>query len=196
MGRVFRVGLRWRRQTTPRRATEEENGRNNPQGMASFDIIPWMAWSEDHLAVPFVAVAAYLALLAGGKAAMQKREAFSLRVPLIAWNLTLCVFSAAGFVVAAPALASDLQSIGLQGVLCAVPAAERFRHGWVGVVAISFMFSKIPELGDTLFLVLRKKGTGFLHVYHHSTVLLYCWLAFAWRTNTGFIFLSMNLFGA
>ncbi|VDL66713.1 unnamed protein product [Nippostrongylus brasiliensis] len=50
--------------------------------------------------------------------------------------------------------------------------------------ACMFAFSKIAELGDTVFLVLRKRPVIFLHWYHHAVVLVYCWHSGA------FIFLS------
>ncbi len=37
-----------------------------------------------------------------------------------------------------------------------------------------FVLSKVVELGDTLFIVLRKSPLHFLHWYHHITVLIYC----------------------
>ena len=44
---------------------------------------------------------------------------------------------------------------------------------------------KIPELIDTVFIVLRKKPLIFLHWYHHVTVVLYCWHSFAQRSSAG-----------
>ncbi|KHJ89725.1 GNS1/SUR4 family protein [Oesophagostomum dentatum] len=41
--------------------------------------------------------------------------------------------------------------------------------------ACMFAFSKIAELGDTLFLALRKRPVIFLHWYHHAVVLIYVW---------------------
>ena len=46
-----------------------------------------------------------------------------------------------------------------------------------------FIFSKIPELVDTVFLVLQKKPVIFLHWFHHVTVLLYCWHAYTVPTG-------------
>merc|ERR1719316_443993 len=55
-----------------------------------------------------------------------------------------------------------------------------------------FVYSKIPELLDTVFLVLRKKPVIFLHWFHHLTVLLYCWHAFDNLVAPGLWFASMN----
>ena len=41
--------------------------------------------------------------------------------------------------------------------------------------AYVFVLSKVLELGDTVFLILRKRPLTFLHVFHHSTVLIACW---------------------
>ncbi|XP_076830074.1 very long chain fatty acid elongase 7-like isoform X2 [Brachyhypopomus gauderio] len=41
-----------------------------------------------------------------------------------------------------------------------------------------FFFSKVIELSDTVFFILRKKTSQltFLHVYHHSTMIFNCFL--------------------
>ena len=44
-----------------------------------------------------------------------------------------------------------------------------------GFWVMLFIFSKLPELIDTVFIVLRKRQLIFLHWYHHVTVLLFCW---------------------
>ncbi|XP_076075641.1 very long chain fatty acid elongase 4-like [Mytilus galloprovincialis] len=39
-----------------------------------------------------------------------------------------------------------------------------------------FFFSKVIELIDTLFLILRKNQVSFLHAYHHCTMILTYWM--------------------
>lgn len=54
--------------------------------------------------------------------------------------------------------------------------------------ACMFAFSKIAELGDTLFLVLRKRPVIFLHWYHHAVVLIYCWHSGSSSISCFFVF--------
>ncbi|KAK6990828.1 elongation of very long chain fatty acids protein 4, partial [Biomphalaria glabrata] len=46
--------------------------------------------------------------------------------------------------------------------------------------AASFYYSKLLELMDTIFLVLRKKFNqlSFLHVYHHAMTVIFVWLGY------------------
>lgn len=65
--------------------------------------------------------------------------------------------------------------------------------------AYAFVLSKVPELGDTIFIVLRKQPLIFLHWYHHITVLLYSWYSYSeyiaparWESEiTYLIYISM-----
>jgi len=55
-----------------------------------------------------------------------------------------------------------------------------------------FTLSKVPELGDTVFIVLRKQPLIFLHWYHHVTVLLYTWYSYSDYIATARWFVCMN----
>jgi len=55
-----------------------------------------------------------------------------------------------------------------------------------------FTLSKVPELGDTVFIVLRKQPLRFLHWYHHVTVLLYTWYSYQQQVSSARWFIVMN----
>jgi len=56
-----------------------------------------------------------------------------------------------------------------------------------------FCMSKIPEMIDTLWLILGKKKVIFLHWFHHSSVMWFCWLAWTYIVPMGLFFALMNL---
>jgi len=45
---------------------------------------------------------------------------------------------------------------------------------------------------DTFFIVARKRPLLFLHWYHHASVLLYCWHAYATKASQALYFVAMN----
>ena len=65
-------------------------------------------------------------------------------------------------------------------------------YGPVGAWVMLMNFSKLFELIDTVFIVLRKKPLMFLHWYHHTTVLLFCWNAYSTSSGSGIYFVAMN----
>ena len=57
-----------------------------------------------------------------------------------------------------------------------------------------FTLSKLVELVDTLFIVLRKTPLTFLHWYHHCTVFVYCFYFFSSSAAILLWFGTMNYF--
>lgn len=77
--------------------------------------------------------------------------------------------------------------------VCSDPDAFATRESSHAILALFlFAFSKVPELGDTAFLILRGKPVRFLQWYHHSTVMLFCWLAIATEYTPGLWFAMTN----
>ena len=93
---------------------------------------------------------------------------------LALWNFALLLFSFIGAYRTVPHLLHNVMSKPFEATICTQAAAD-WGDGATGLWVQLFIFSKVPELFDTAFLVARKKPVIFLHWYHHVTVLLYCW---------------------
>ena len=129
---------------------------------------PWL--SEEYGKISIYLCTVYLILVFLGKRWMREKPAFSLRRLLTMWNTGLAVFSTVGFLTHFPSLARNLVVNGFRHSVC---------NEWVHdnaplkLWSLLFLLSKTVELGDTVFVVLRKTPLNFLHWYHHVTVYVY-----------------------
>ena len=151
------------------------------------------AAGEHYLWLMAVFIPGYLLAIVIGKAIMANRSPFSLKTALIAWNAGLALFSAIGAARLLPHLAMMISHRGLYFAVCAEPK-NSYGLGASGLWTFFFIYSKIPELVDTAFIILRKKKLLFLHYYHHCTVLAYCLHSYATTAAPGLWFASLNLF--
>ncbi|XP_057706608.1 very long chain fatty acid elongase 6 [Corythoichthys intestinalis] len=146
-------------------------------------------WMQENWKKSFLFSALYAACILGGRHVMKQREKFELRKPLVLWSLTLAVFSIFGAVRTGSYMTYILMTKGLKQSVC----DQSFYNGPVSKFwAYAFVLSKAPELGDTLFIVLRKQKLIFLHWYHHITVLLYSWYSYKDMVAGGGWFMTMN----
>eukprot|EP01029_Cantina_marsupialis_P019274 TRINITY_DN44793_c0_g1_i1.p1 TRINITY_DN44793_c0_g1~~TRINITY_DN44793_c0_g1_i1.p1 ORF type:complete len:281 (+),score=61.10 TRINITY_DN44793_c0_g1_i1:56-898(+) len=157
----------------------------------SFNKPDLLDWTLDNTWVSFVVAFAYVAAVFIGQRIMKNKEPLGLKRFLQAWNLLLAVFSFFGAARTVPHLFLRLYTTGFQHTTCD-DAHASYGSGSNGFWIMLFVFSKIPEMIDTLFLVLRKRPVIFLHWYHHFTVMLYCWYSYASRNSAGIWFCSMN----
>lgn len=106
---------------------------------------------------------------------MEKRASFQLTELMICYNFVMVALSAWMFYEG-----SKYTNFGLSTWQCPKPdemindrSTRRFLF-----VAWLFLFSKLIEFADTIFMVLRKKNSHIsnLHVIHHSVVPLSVWL--------------------
>lgn len=114
----------------------------------------------------------------------------SARKPIIVWNGLLAAFSWYGAIRVVPHFFYLLKVYDFDTVVCGQPEVL-YGDGAVGFWIQAFILSKIAELIDTVFLVLRQKQPIFLHWYHHVTVLSFCFFTYA-KENPGIIFCAMN----
>ncbi|GMT23441.1 hypothetical protein PFISCL1PPCAC_14738 [Pristionchus fissidentatus] len=119
---------------------------------------------------------------------LHNRPPFNLRLPLIIWNLSLALFSIVGFVRFGEDYFESLFNRGIYTTICTNPPHDGVAALWCAV----FVFSKLFELGDTLFIVLRKRPLIFLHYYHHVAVLIYAAHSGAEHATPGRSFIAMN----
>ncbi|CAC9468957.1 fatty acid elongase [Leishmania donovani] len=68
-----------------------------------------------------------------------------------------------------------------------------FEDGATAFWVLTFNLSKIVELMDTVFLLLRHKPVPFIHWYHHASVMLFCWHAHVSGISNGLGFAVMNM---
>ena len=132
----------------------------------------------------------YVVVIFSLKSWMKDREKMNLRWLLVAWNVLLAVFSIFASVRVLPETYYVFKTKGLEYSLC----NREFIYGVGGLWSYLFAMSKIPELVDTLFVVLRKQPLIFLHWYHHASVMVYSYYWYADVPSTSRWFGPMNYF--
>lgn len=79
-----------------------------------------------------------------------------------------------------------------KGVDYSICEAE-YDLGIIGVWSSLFVFAKVVDLFDTVFVILRKQKLLLLHWYHHAASLVYSWYSLAGLSSTGRCFSVMNI---
>lgn len=156
----------------------------------SFDERQAIPWMNQHWHWSFYFSALYLFLIYIGRKFMEKRQPYDLRRALCCWSAGLSLFS---FYASYRILPLAYNMVYLGGVQHAICDTNSYTgHGGGGIWAFLFPLSKLPELVDTSFIVLRKQKMVFLHWYHHVTVFIYCWYSYAYPISTGIWFGVVN----
>lgn len=147
---------------------------------------------HDYWWMSFVFSGLYLLLIYIGTAIMKDRKPFDLRRALCMWSTGLAVFSGYACIKIFPLLWNLIRLGGFEYSVC--DTTYLVGSTSMGIWAFLFPFSKLPELFDTLFIVLRKTKLSFLHYYHHFSVFIYCWYSYAFPISTGVWFGTVNFF--
>lgn len=155
-----------------------------------FDPTPTRQWMQQNWYQCFYYIGIYMILVFGGQAYMQSQRRIELRRPLAAWNTFLAVFSIFGASRTIPELFWAVTTHGFDYSVCNSSFIESVKVS--GFWSWLFTLSKVPELGDTVFIVLRKQPLIFLHWYHHITVLIYSWYVYTEYSAPARWFIVMN----
>ena len=157
----------------------------------NFDPQKSIEFANKNVKLPFLIVGIYLLLIIEGNKYMKYKKPYHLKQALTIWNGILCIFSFIGSIKTTPELIDQLFSKNFHNTICD-SSRESWGTGTTGFWVMLFVYSKIPELLDTYFIVSRKRPLLFLHWYHHITVLLYCWHSYATEASQALYFVTMN----
>lgn len=146
-------------------------------------------WMQKNWTSAYVYSALYIMVIFGGRYYMHHRPKYDLRPALALWSGVLAIFSIFGTVRMWPELLHSVQNHSLQYSVC---NPSFLQNEVTAFWCFLFTVSKVFELGDTVFIVLRKQNLIFLHWYHHITVLLYSWYSYLQHTASGRWFMTIN----
>ena len=158
-----------------------------------FDERRALPWMNNYWWMSFVFSGIYLTLIYLGHQFMKNRKPYDLRRALCMWSTGLAAFSIYACCRAFPHLWNNIIMYGgFEYSICDVNYFIGSTH--LGIWSFLFPLSKLPELFDTVFIILRKSKLSFLHYYHHFSVFIYCWYSYAFPISTGVWFGSVNYF--
>lgn len=143
--------------------------------LSQFDVHKARKWMSTTLYIPFTAAAIYLSFIYLGRQYMKSRPPFDLRKLLFLWNIALAVFSLWGSIAITPSLVHALTKYGISYTAC---NTGMFSNPNLSIWSFLFCLSKLIELGDTVFIILRKSTLNFLHWYHHLSVLFFAYYGY------------------
>ena len=106
------------------------------------------------------------------------------------WSGSLAIFSMAGALRTWTELLQVVDQGGLYQAVCSTSFITEDRVA--GLWTYLFVLSKVMELFDTAFIVLRKQKLIFLHWYHHVTVMWMCFYSYIDVSASCRLFMVMN----
>lgn len=151
--------------------------------------VSYVEWMHTNWSLCFYISLIYLVVIFSGRKLMSYRPAFTLRLPLLIWNLALSLFSLGCFIRTGPEFVHILLNEGLERSFC---SNSYYLDARLMFWYIIFAWSKVIELGDTVFIVLRKQKLLFLHWLHHVLTLCYTFLALGDAPGTARWMVAMN----
>jgi len=161
---------------------------NFEKGFDHGSVKGWM--EENWISLCSWSTAIYVAFVFGVQAYMKDRAPFDLRRPLALWSFCLAIFSIAGAIRTWTEFLETFARGGIYQSICTPSfiTTDRVAGFWTYL----FVLSKVMELFDTAFIVLRKQNLIFLHWYHHITVMWISFYSYISLSSSCRLFMVMN----
>lgn len=116
-------------------------------------------WMKTHWYYALYISLVYIIFIFSAQRLMKNREKFELRKYFVVWNFGLAVYSILGTLRTLPEFIYIVTTHPIKYSVC----VETFSYGITGYWSWLFCASKIVELIDTIFIILRKQPLIFLH---------------------------------
>lgn len=142
-------------------------------GFEQIDPFFWQDLAEQTRPLCVLLAAIYITTIFRLEKYMRTRPPYQLRTKLFLWNFTLGIFSIFGFVRMLPGFLDVMSQPG--GFYSSICKKENLNFQTV-FWSTAFTASKIIELGDTIFIVLRKRPLVFIQWYHHLITMCVSWI--------------------
>lgn len=160
--------------------------------VGTFSILNWkplpgLKWMQSNWHWSIYVSFIYLLVVFSVQRKMRSREPYKLRHSLAIWNSVLSVFSMFGSYFMLSEMSEVFLGRSFHHSVCYSSTVEQAQY-WMWL----FAMSKIIELGDTVFIVLRKQNLIFLHWCHHVSALIYTWYSVSQNISLGRWFVTMN----
>ncbi|CAG0887315.1 unnamed protein product [Darwinula stevensoni] len=150
-----------------------------------------LKWIQSYYPFTYPIAIVYLLLIWVLQRWMRSLSPYRLTVALFVWNAGMAAFSAVGAIRINEELIRVASGSGFHATICSNSYLyDPITNYW----SYLFVVSKIVELGDTIFLVLRKKPVRFIHWFHHAIVVPFSAYGVGGLMSTGRWFGGLNYF--
>ncbi|EPY23322.1 fatty acid elongase [Strigomonas culicis] len=156
-------------------------------------------WLEDNVDISVYIAGVYLTFVFAGPHYIEKLFKGKQPVGLIKkawmlWNFGLSIFSLYGVIRIVPVVLEKFQKNTMYENIC-IFHPEEFYTTKTGFAVGLFAISKLPEFGDTFFLLMTgKKSLPFLQWFHHVTTYLFAWMSYQMGSSIFIYAAAMNYF--
>ncbi|XP_023229012.1 putative fatty acid elongation protein 4 [Centruroides sculpturatus] len=106
---------------------------------------------------------------------MNDRPPYNFKRAFTIWNGLLAIYSICTIIRGIPVLYEAFKQLTFYEIICDKNLTENTPA--ILFWTVIFVFSKVWELGDTIFIILNKRNLMFLHCYHHVMTVILTWYA-------------------